>query len=54
MLKQNEVTRAVEEKNAEPLNGNGFYRFRMGDFVERPAGTSAKRSFAFRDARSFS
>jgi glyoxylase-like metal-dependent hydrolase (beta-lactamase superfamily II) len=32
MLKENEVTQAVDEKNAEPLNGNGFYRFKIGDF----------------------
>jgi glyoxylase-like metal-dependent hydrolase (beta-lactamase superfamily II) len=32
ILKKHEVTRAVEEKNAEPLNGNGFYRFKIGDF----------------------
>src|SRR3984885_6999507 len=23
---------AIEEKNAHPLNGNGFYRFKFGDF----------------------
>jgi glyoxylase-like metal-dependent hydrolase (beta-lactamase superfamily II) len=32
MLKKNEVTQVVEEENAEPLNGNGFYRFKIGDF----------------------
>ena len=32
MLKENEVTQAVKEKNAEPLNGPGFYRFKIGDF----------------------
>jgi glyoxylase-like metal-dependent hydrolase (beta-lactamase superfamily II) len=31
LLKENEVTQAGDEKNAEPLNGNGFYRFKIGD-----------------------
>jgi glyoxylase-like metal-dependent hydrolase (beta-lactamase superfamily II) len=26
------MTQAFEETNAEPLNGNGFYRFKIGDF----------------------
>ena len=26
------MTQAVKERNAEPLNGNGFYRFKIGDF----------------------
>jgi glyoxylase-like metal-dependent hydrolase (beta-lactamase superfamily II) len=32
MSKENEATQEVEEKNAELLNGNGFYRFKIGDF----------------------
>lgn len=32
MSKENEVTQAAEEKNMESLNGNGFYRFKIGDF----------------------
>jgi hypothetical protein len=32
MLKESEVTQEVKDKNSEPLNCNGLYRFKIGDF----------------------